>query len=51
MFNVYTSPWFSAVYLLLFISLIGCIVPRVTLYARNVAKPRPVLQRVRSGWR
>lgn len=43
MFNVYTSPWFSAVYLLLFISLIGCIVPRVTLYARNVAKPPPRL--------
>ncbi|WP_420112484.1 cytochrome c biogenesis protein ResB [Pseudactinotalea sp.] len=28
MFDVYGSPWFSAVYLLLFISLIGCIVPR-----------------------
>lgn len=28
MFDVYGSPWFSAVYLLLFVSLIGCIVPR-----------------------
>lgn len=28
MFDVYTSVWFSAIYLLLFISLIGCIVPR-----------------------
>ena len=28
MFDVYGSPWFSAVYILLFISLIGCIVPR-----------------------
>ena len=27
-FDTYSSPWFSAVYLLLFISLIGCIVPR-----------------------
>jgi len=27
-FNVYGSPWFSAVYILLFISLIGCILPR-----------------------
>ncbi len=27
-FEVYSSPWFSAVYLLLFISLIGCILPR-----------------------
>lgn len=27
-FDTYTSPWFSAVYLLLFVSLIGCVVPR-----------------------
>lgn len=27
-FNVYGSPWFSAIYLLLFISLIGCVAPR-----------------------
>ncbi len=27
-FNTYTSAWFSAIYLLLFISLIGCVVPR-----------------------
>ena len=29
MFGVYTSPWFSAIYLLLFVSLVGCIIPRV----------------------
>ncbi|AAT88213.1 cytochrome C biogenesis protein [Leifsonia xyli subsp. xyli] len=28
LFDVYTSFWFSAIYLLLFASLIGCIVPR-----------------------
>ena len=28
LFNVYSSPWFSAIYILLFISLIGCVVPR-----------------------
>ena len=28
MFDVYTSPWFSAIYILLFISLIGCVLPR-----------------------
>ncbi|MEV8355183.1 cytochrome c biogenesis protein ResB [Streptomyces niveus] len=28
LFDVYSSVWFSAIYLLLFISLIGCIVPR-----------------------
>ncbi|TFV32703.1 hypothetical protein E4K10_24000 [Streptomyces sp. T1317-0309] len=27
-FHVYSSVWFSAIYILLFISLIGCIVPR-----------------------
>jgi cytochrome c biogenesis protein len=28
MFHVYSSPWFSAIYILLFVSLAGCIVPR-----------------------
>ncbi|SOD66523.1 cytochrome c biogenesis protein [Streptomyces zhaozhouensis] len=28
LFDVYSSIWFSAIYILLFISLIGCIVPR-----------------------
>ena len=28
LFDVYSSPWFSAIYLLLFASLIGCVIPR-----------------------
>src|SRR6478752_10133682 len=28
LFDVYSSAWFSAIYILLFISLIGCIIPR-----------------------
>jgi len=28
MFNVFGSPWFAAIYLLLFASLVGCVVPR-----------------------
>jgi cytochrome c biogenesis protein len=28
MFNVFGAPWFAAVYLLLFASLVGCVVPR-----------------------
>ncbi|PJJ70912.1 cytochrome c biogenesis protein [Diaminobutyricimonas aerilata] len=28
LFDVYTSVWFSAIYLLLFVSLVGCIIPR-----------------------
>jgi cytochrome c biogenesis protein len=27
-FHVYSSPWFSAIYLLLFVSLVGCVLPR-----------------------
>jgi cytochrome c biogenesis protein len=30
MFDVYASPWFSAIYILLFISLIGCVIPRTS---------------------
>lgn len=28
LFSTFASPWFSAIYLLLFISLVGCIIPR-----------------------
>jgi cytochrome c biogenesis protein len=28
MFDVFSSPWFSATYLLLFVSLVGCVLPR-----------------------
>ena len=28
LFDVYASPWFAAIYLLLFVSLVGCVVPR-----------------------
>ena len=40
LFSVYTSPWFSAIYLLLFVSLVGCIIPRVAMYARAL-RARP----------
>jgi len=40
LFNVYGSVWFSAIYILLMISLVGCIIPRLFVYARAVrAKP------------
>jgi cytochrome c biogenesis protein len=42
MFDVFGSAWFAAIYLLLFISLIGCLIPRIRLHARAVArKPLP----------
>ena len=40
MFDVFGSVWFTAIYLLLFVSLIGCLVPRIRVYARALrAKP------------
>lgn len=41
LFDVYHSPWFAAVYLLLMISLIGCIVPRIGVYLRALRTPPP----------
>jgi cytochrome c biogenesis protein len=39
-FQVYASPWFSAIYLLLFISLVGCLVPRLQQHLGNlIARP------------
>lgn len=47
MFSVYTSPWFSSIYLLLMISLIGCIVPRTMVYAKALrARPPRVPRRL-----
>lgn len=43
LFDVYGSPWFSAIYILLFISLIGCVLPRSWHYAKeSLSKPAQV---------
>ncbi|MBA3490001.1 MAG: cytochrome c biogenesis protein ResB [Longispora sp.] len=44
-FDVYSSPWFSAVYLLLFTSLIGCVLPRIRQQAVALFRPPPVAPR------
>jgi cytochrome c biogenesis protein len=41
LFDVYSSVWFSAIYLLLFISLIGCVVPRARAHFRAVRSTPP----------
>lgn len=41
MFNVFSTPWFSAIYLLLCISLIGCIIPRVLVHYRAMRANPP----------
>ena len=40
-FNTYSSIWFSAIYLLLFISLVGCIIPRTIHHARALRSAPP----------
>jgi cytochrome c biogenesis protein len=40
LFDVYGSVWFSAIYLLLFVSLVGCVLPRTMHHLRALrAKP------------
>ncbi|GAA1555509.1 cytochrome c biogenesis protein ResB [Kribbella lupini] len=41
LFDVYKSVWFSAIYLLLFISLIGCVVPRLQVYLKALRSRPP----------
>lgn len=41
LFEVFTSTWFAAIYLLLFTSLIGCIVPRTAVYLRELRRKPP----------
>jgi len=44
-FTVYKSVWFSSIYLLLFISLIGCILPRTAQHLKVLRKPPPAAPR------
>ncbi len=41
MFDVYASAWFAAIYLLLFTSLIGCVVPRLADHVRALRTVPP----------
>ena len=36
MFDVFATPWFAAIYLLLFVSLIGCLLPRSLEHVRTL---------------
>jgi cytochrome c biogenesis protein len=40
-FHVYSSVWFSAVYLLLFISLVGCVLPRAGVHLKALRSRPP----------
>lgn len=45
LFNVYSSVWFSAIYILLVISLVGCVLPRLAVYARGIRARPPAAPR------
>ncbi len=40
-FDVYASPWFAAIYLLLFVSLVGCVLPRLRIHWHQVRSVPP----------
>ncbi len=41
LFDVFAAPWFAAIYLLLFASLAGCVLPRTFRLLRGVRQPPP----------
>lgn len=41
LFDVYASAWFAAIYLLLFVSLVGCIIPRIGVYLGGLRAEPP----------
>ncbi len=45
LFDVYSAPWFAAIYLALFVSLVGCIVPRSRQHWRAVRARPPAAPR------
>jgi cytochrome c biogenesis protein len=45
LFDVFTSPWYAAVYLLLFISLAGCVLPRALTHLKEMRRKPPAAPR------
>lgn len=45
LFEVYSAPWFAAIYLLLFLSLIGCVLPRSRVHVQAVRARPPAAPR------
>ncbi|MFG1697139.1 cytochrome c biogenesis protein ResB [Nonomuraea sp. NPDC049309] len=41
LYDVFRAPWFAAIYLLLFLSLIGCVLPRTWLHLRELRRRPP----------
>lgn len=45
LFDVFSSAWFAAIYLLLFTSLLGCVLPRTATYLRELRRRPPAAPR------
>lgn len=45
LFDVFGAPWFAAIYLLLFISLIGCLLARIRLHGKALLGQPPAVPR------
>lgn len=39
LFDVFSTPWFAAIYLLLMVSLVGCLLPRTVEHLRSLRTP------------
>ncbi|MEV5412413.1 cytochrome c biogenesis protein ResB [Thermopolyspora sp. NPDC052614] len=45
LFDVFHAPWFAAIYLLLFVSLVGCVLPRSLAHYRELRRKPPAAPR------
>ncbi|MEN3534990.1 cytochrome c biogenesis protein ResB [Microbispora sp. ZYX-F-249] len=45
LFDVFSSPWFAAIYLLLFVSLAGCVFPRALAHVKEIRRRPPAAPR------
>jgi cytochrome c biogenesis protein len=45
LFDVFAAPWFDLIFLLLFVSVVGCVIPRIRLHARALRRRPPVVPR------
>ncbi|GAA4561943.1 cytochrome c biogenesis protein ResB [Planotetraspora kaengkrachanensis] len=45
LFDVFTAPWYAAVYLLLFVSLAGCVLPRALVHFKEIRRKPPAAPR------
>jgi cytochrome c biogenesis protein len=56
LFDVFAAPWFKLIFVFLFISVVGCVIPRIRLHARAMRRRPPTAPRnllrmpVSTGW-